>query len=82
MEFADKAKAIHGNKFDYSKVNYVSRLVKVEIVCRTHGSFFQSPSDHLRGKGCAACAKATQKAWHNKKLFNNGVMPEVEVNRF
>jgi hypothetical protein len=40
-DLLEKAKEIHKDKFDYSKVEYKNRLEKVEIVCRTHGSFFK-----------------------------------------
>jgi len=46
----------HGNTYDYSNVVYVNNKTKVEILCRTHGSFFQLPSDHAYGRGCIKCA--------------------------
>lgn len=49
----------HGDLYDYSKVDYVGTLVKVEIVCRKHGSFKQTPRDHISGQGCPVCADAT-----------------------
>lgn len=45
----------HSNKYDYSKVRYVSMRDKVEIVCPAHGSFFQYPFDHINGHGCPKC---------------------------
>jgi very-short-patch-repair endonuclease len=59
-EFIDKAKAIHGNKFDYSKVEYKNREKKIEIICDRHGSFFQHPYLHLRGHGCRKCSKTSK----------------------
>jgi hypothetical protein len=53
--FIARSNLVHGNKFDYSKVLYLSTLDKVEIVCPQHGSFFQLPSAHLDGKGCQRC---------------------------
>ena len=56
--FVEKAVKIHGNsKFDYSKVNYIGSHTKVEIICNTnnHGSFLQTPTDHLHGNGCKKC---------------------------
>lgn len=46
----------HGDKYDYSKVQYRSNSTKVEIICKHHGSFHQVPSDHYRGIGCIKCA--------------------------
>lgn len=54
-EFITKAKSIHGNKYDYSKVEYANTATKVCIICPEHGEFWQKPSSHLRGRGCPAC---------------------------
>ena len=54
-EFIKRAKAVHGDKYDYSRVNYVGATVKVEIICPEHGSFWQTPANHLNGKGCSKC---------------------------
>ena len=53
--FTEKAKAIHKNRYDYSKVNYINSYTPIEIVCKRHGSFFQKPSVHLTGCGCPKC---------------------------
>lgn len=55
QEFIQKAREIHGDKYDYSKVNYINHQTKVEIICSKHGSFFQVPNNHLRGAGCLKC---------------------------
>ena len=54
-EFVEKAKKVHGNKYDYSKVDYRGSKEKIEIICPKHGSFFQLPFDHLDGHGCQKC---------------------------
>ena len=46
---------IHGDKYDYSKVNYTNSKEKVEIICRIHGEFEQSASSHSKGHGCPNC---------------------------
>lgn len=55
QSFIAKAKAIHGSTYGYHKVNYLRSKEKVAIVCKTHGVFYQAPTDHLSGKGCSAC---------------------------
>ena len=55
-EFIRKAKEIHGNKYDYSKTNYVGSTKKVCIICQKHGEFEQTASSHLEGSGCPLCA--------------------------
>ena len=54
--FIDKAKQIHGDKYDYSNVTYINSNTKVTITCHKHGEFQQLPHDHLQGKGCPTCA--------------------------
>lgn len=56
QEFIEKAKKIHGNKYDYSKVTYVNNRTKVCIICQIHGEFWQTPKNHLHGQGCNKCA--------------------------
>lgn len=51
-----KFRAKFGDKYDYSRVNYVSRSAKLEVVCPKHGSIFRNFSTFLRG-GCTKCAK-------------------------
>ena len=53
--FIEKAKKIHGNKYDYSKVKYVNNRTKVCIICPKHGEFWQQPGSHLKGVGCKKC---------------------------
>ena len=53
--FLKSAKAIHGDKYDYSKVDYINKRTPVCIVCPKHGDFWQSPSKHLAGNGCERC---------------------------
>jgi len=59
-DFISKAKAIHGDKYDYSLVKYNKSLEKVSIVCSLHGEFKQTPNSHLRGSGCPACGIQSQ----------------------
>jgi hypothetical protein len=58
--FIKKAKLKHGDKYDYSKVNYVNNATKVIIICNEHGDFEQTPADHLSGCGCQTCGKIKQ----------------------
>ena len=60
-EFIEKARKVHGDKYDYSKVDYKDALTKVTIICPKHGEFYQIPDNHLGGNGCPSCSG-------NKKL--------------
>ena len=54
-EFIAKAKQVHGNKYDYSRVHYVDSVTPVSIICPEHGEFKQRPALHLTGTGCPSC---------------------------
>ena len=54
-EFISKARKIHGNKYDYSKVKYVNNRTKVCIICPEHGEFWQTPDSHLQNHACQLC---------------------------
>ena len=59
--FIERAKFIHGGKYDYSLIDYKNTETKIKIICSIHGEFLQKPSNHLTGQGCPSCTK-------NKKL--------------
>lgn len=52
--FFEKANKVHGDKYDYSKVDYISSYDKVTIICTDHGEFDQLPGNHLE-HGCPKC---------------------------
>jgi very-short-patch-repair endonuclease len=54
-KFIDLAKLKHGNKYDYSLVNYIKCNFKIKIICPKHGVFEQTPNGHLNGDGCILC---------------------------
>ena len=60
-EFVANAIRIHGEKFDYSAVEYVANKKKVTIICPVHGKFQQRPNEHLSGCGCDRCAGSIKK---------------------
>lgn len=56
-QFIEKARIVHGNKYDYSKAKYKGSKIKICIICPIHGEFWQMPTNHLKGCGCQKCAK-------------------------
>ena len=70
-EWIEKARAVHGDRYDYSKSVYVNAKTSVDIVCRVHGAFTQLPSNHsLHGTGCRLCrGESLSKAF--RKGFND-----------
>lgn len=55
VEFINKAKLLHDNKYDYSLVEYINQVGNVKIICSKHGIFEQRAKSHLRGMGCNKC---------------------------
>ena len=65
-EFISKAILTHSDKYDYSKVNYITAREKVIIICKKHGDFPQTPDSHLRGVGCPLCVNKTEAKLYEK----------------
>lgn len=66
-EFIEKARKIHGDRYDYSKVEYKDSHTKVPIICPDHGVFWMPPNTHLSGRNCPKCVhrgyKLTTEEW-------------------
>jgi len=60
-KFIEKAIFIHGDKYDYSLVDYKSSKDKIKIICKEHGIFEQYPAKHLIGRGCNICGGSNKK---------------------
>lgn len=54
-DFIKKCIGTHGSKYSYKKTEYKGGKKKVCIICPTHGEFWQTPDNHLEGKGCPYC---------------------------
>lgn len=55
-EFIMRSVDKHTNIYDYSKVILIDTKTPVEIICKKHGSFFPTPSNHMNGSKCPKCA--------------------------
>lgn len=76
-QFIDDSVIIHGNKYDYSLVEYKNISIKVKIICKEHGIFEQTPSKHINSKqGCPFCNES--KGENEIKMFlqNNNILFE------
>ncbi|MGL6229397.1 MAG: hypothetical protein ACRC3J_09350 [Culicoidibacterales bacterium] len=60
-EFIEKSIKVHGDLYDYSLVDYTTKREYVKIVCKEHGPFSQTPSNHLAGYGCIECGIASNR---------------------
>jgi hypothetical protein len=55
-KFIEKARKVHGEKYDYSKTNYTKSNEPVIIICPEHGEFSQIATHHVAGSGCFECS--------------------------
>lgn len=80
QDFIEKAISIHGNKYDYSLVEYKSAHSKVKIICPDHGIFEQKPNCHNSARGCPVCryknsSESKSKSYMERK-YKNIVQPD------
>ncbi len=59
-KFIQEAKIKHGDKYDYSNVEYIDSLTEVIIICKIHGPFNQKPVKHLQGHNCIECSNISR----------------------
>ena len=69
-EFISDAIKIHGDKFDYSKVNYINTNTKVCVIDKIYGEFWVTPHNHLKGQCHPEERRANQKS---KLVFGVGI---------
>lgn len=57
-QFIKDAQKVHGDKYDYSKSNYINNYTEIIVICKKCGYEFKViPYVHLRGVGCSNCDK-------------------------
>ena len=81
-EFIEKAKKIHGDRYDYSKVEYINSYTKICIICKEHGEFWQKPNSHLSGKGCPRCNESHLEREIRLLLDKNNINYEYRKKNF
>lgn len=72
--FIERAKQIHAEKYDYSKVHYINSYTKVIIICPVHGEFKMLPCNHIgpQRNECKPCA--LQKRNKNLSYSNENII--------
>ena len=66
-KFIEECKLVHGDKYDYSEIEYVNCHTKVKVICPRHGVFYPYPTNFLsHKKGCRSCMGNVSKT--EKKL--------------
>lgn len=76
--FITKARKIHGDKYDYSKVVYANNHTPITIVCPIHGDFQQTPTAHLLGCGCQKCHRSRLEEQTQQYLLENNIIFEEQ----
>lgn len=92
-KYLEECKAVHGEKYDYSKTVYNYALSKVTIICRVHGPFEQEAASHLKGYGCFKCKPSSRplsqeaflalcaKSWGDEYDYTNTVYKGMHHSR-
>ena len=62
--FLTRARAKHGDKYGYSKIDYYNMTKPIDILCPIHGYIVQKPYNHLNSNGCPKCSKTYKKDTH------------------
>jgi len=75
-DFIERSKKIHGDKYDYSLVDFVDTNTKVKIICKEHGIFNQTPTSHSHNHGCPSCNESKGEKEVNKFLIKNKILFE------
>ena len=78
-QFVDEARLVHGDRYDYSLVEYDGVFGKVCVICPEHGEFWQVARDHIRGSGCPKCWKIKSRETSLKKYGTNHPMQSESV---
>ena len=79
-EFINKARQVHGDKYDYSKTQFRTTKKKVLIVCPKHGEFYQLANNHLHGYGCVKCAQNNVPQYGRRRVvFGVGINDSVKA---
>ncbi len=78
-EYIQEVIKIHGDKYDYSEVEYTQAHAKIKIICKIHGIFEQAASSHLHTKtGCPKCKLPLYSKmsidWLNYKNISNNII--------
>lgn len=58
--FLDRVREVNGDKYSYENMGYVRNKEKINITCKIHVVFVQTPHDHLKGRGCPDCSGKKQ----------------------
>ena len=73
FDFLKEARMVHGDRYEYpvcpSKKNEGNERVKIPIICKKHGIFYQYVYLHLAGSNCPVCANRHQSLEYRRNDF-------------
>lgn len=71
-DFLERALKVHGDMYDYSKVDYKTTETKVTIICKIHGEFIMRPRAHYSDRrGCPQCDNTGKSGFHESTWFHS-----------
>jgi very-short-patch-repair endonuclease/predicted transcriptional regulator len=59
-EFIERVELAHGDKYDYSLIEYKNSFTKVKVICYEHGVFYKEAKSLSKGVGCSKCYNKTR----------------------
>lgn len=65
---------VHEDLYDYTNVVYQNNATDVEIICKIHGIFKQTPHNHLKGQGCPDCQGKSYKTLYIMRCANTNLI--------
>jgi hypothetical protein len=74
--YIQRAREIHGDRYDYTKIVVITSHSKVIIICHIHGEFIQEMSVHLSGYGCQKCgslANGDKHRWTREEFIERSI---------
>lgn len=77
-DFILKSKAVHGDKYNYSKVVYQNNRKKITVICPNHGEFYPAPANFLLGSGCPKCSSIEQHE-NQKKSVEDFITDSIKM---
>lgn len=79
--FIEKARKVHGNKFNYDNVVYINKETKVEIICNDCGHhFYMTPENHIHGReGCSFCTESRGEGFVRTYLEDNNILYKNKI---
>ena len=81
-KFFEKCRSVHGDRYDYSKTEYVNSRTPITVICKIHGEFQTFPLAHSGGVNCKKCAVEetrirVKKEWSEKRgVSKRTISPE------